>query len=157
MAAVYYYPSTAIRVCVDEINGTRVSGRAYCAQLEDVFNFSDMDELVLGMEDMFDERGYPDAFQVKRSFVKKPEDTLSLEEKLLKQAEMRAKSNIPQSMGKLATFLVYVMSRRNSSWQGRIEWIDEGGITSFNSALDFLRLVDAKIVRGEVVKDETLS
>lgn len=157
MAAVYYYPSTAIRVCVDDISGSRISGRAYCAQLDDVFCFNDMGELILGMEDMFDERGYPDAFQIKRSFIKKNENTLSIEERLLRQAEMRAKCNISQSMGKHATFLVYVMSRRNSSWQGRVEWIDEGGITSFNSALEFLRLVDAKIVRRENVRDESVS
>ena len=156
MAAVYYYPSTAIRVCVDEINGTRVSGRAYCAQIDDVFNFRDIDELVLGMEDMFDERGYPDAFQKKRRFVKTPENIVPLEKKLLKQAAMRAKCDIPQNMGKRVTILVYVMSRRNSSWQGRIEWIDEGGITSFNSALEFMRLIDAKLVRVETVKDESI-
>lgn len=155
MAAVYYYPSTAIRVCVDDINGTCISGRAYCAQLDDVFHFNDVGELILGMEDMFDERGYPDAFQIKRSFIKKSDNPVSPEERLLKQALMRAKCNISQSMGKRATFLVYVMSRRNSSWQGRVEWIDEGGITSFDSALQFVRLVDSKIVRGENIADES--
>ncbi len=154
MAAVYYYPSTAIRVCVDDINGSQISGRAYCAQIEKTFHFGDIVELVLEMENIFDERGYPDAFQIKRSFIQKEHETIPFDQKLEKHKQMRQKCNIPQNMGETATFLVYVMSRRNSSWQGRVEWLNDGEITSFDSALQFLRLADSKLVRHEKLNDE---
>ena len=155
MAAVYYSPTTAIRVCVDDIFGSRIIGRAYCTQLDDKVDFGDIGELVLSMEDMFDERGYPDAFQEKRLFTQKPKViTLSLAEKKQKQIKMREKRDISQDVGKCATFLVYVMSRRNSSWQGRIEWLDDGEAVSFNSALQFMRFVDAKIVHGKSPETE---
>lgn len=150
MAAVYYYPSTAIRVCVDEINGSQISGRAYCAQIANTFYFNDIVELVLEMENIFDERGYPDAFQIKRSLIPKEPEIIPFDQKLARQKQMRQNCNIPQDMGKRATFLVYVMSRRNSSWQGRVEWIDDGGITQFSSALEFLRAADNRFIpKGE--------
>lgn len=157
MAATYYYPATAIRVCVDEINDSCMRGRAYCAQLDEVLNFCDINELVLGMEAIFDERGCPEPFQRKRSFIKKGVIRISPEDRLRKQAIMREKRTIPQNNGKLATLLVYVMSRRDNSWQGRVEWVDDGEISVFNSALEFLRIINTKLVRGEALSKKAFS
>lgn len=109
------------------------------------------------METIFDERGYPEPFQRKRSFIKKGVIRISPEDRLRKQAIMREKRAVPQNNGKLATLLVYVMSRRDNSWQGRVEWVDDGEISVFNSELEFLRIINAKLICGEALSKKAFS
>lgn len=153
MAAVYYYPATAIRVCVDEINNSVISGRLYCAQLDDVLNFKDVNELLLGMEKIFDERGYPEPFQRKRSFLKKAVLRISHDDKIKKQAIMREKRTVSQAVGERATFLVYVMTRLDSSWQGRVEWLQNDESNSFSSEVELLGMINKRLGCGASVFD----
>ena len=141
MARVFYYPSTAIRVCVDEVTDAHIMGKICCAQVNRPIEFSDLGSLLLTMEDIFDKRGYPDAFQRKRRFLSGDDanDRVTKED-ILKSKDYR--ELIPNDEGKCDTFLVFVLSRCNSSWQGRIEWIDGSEPKFFDSALEFLRLVD---------------
>ena len=43
--------------------------------------------------------------------------------------------------GDLGTFLVHVQHRQNSSWQGRITWMDQNKTVYFRSALEMMKLV----------------
>lgn len=43
--------------------------------------------------------------------------------------------------GELGTFLIHVQHRQNSSWQGRITWVDQKKTVYFRSALEMIKLV----------------
>lgn len=43
--------------------------------------------------------------------------------------------------GDLGTFVVHVQHRQNSSWQGRITWMEKRQTVSFRSAWEMIRIV----------------
>ena len=141
LKAVYYYPASAMRICIDHISNMEISGRAYCPQLEEPIVFKDLGMFLVMADRALDRRGYPLAFQKKRSFAQdsiiEGDDALYKEAKHVRQHEQVV--DVSAMRGEICTFLVHILSRRNCSWQGRIDWIDDGDFDTFNSALVFLR------------------
>lgn len=41
-----------------------------------------------------------------------------------------------------ATFIIHVQFRRNATWQGTIQWVDQDKRQSFRSTLEMIRLID---------------
>lgn len=150
LKAVYYYPASAMRVCIDRISGMEIGGRAYCPQLEEPIVFEDLGLFLLMADRALDSRGYPLAYQKKRSFLSDSSSTqegeqLYKEVKPLRQHEQVI--DVSAKRGEICTFLVHVLSRRNCSWQGRIDWIDDGDFDVFNSALEFLRKASVHLMQ----------
>ncbi|MEA5136861.1 MAG: hypothetical protein VB035_12065 [Candidatus Fimivivens sp.] len=149
MKAVYYYPASAMRICIDHISNMEISGRAYCPQLEEPIVFKDLGMFLVMADRALDRRGYPLAFQKKRSFAEVSpsvdDDALYKEAKLARQHEQVV--DVSAMRGEICTFLVHILSRRNCSWQGRIDWIDDGDFDTFNSALVFLRRVGLHLMQ----------
>ena len=47
--------------------------------------------------------------------------------------------------GDLGTFIIRVQHRQNSSWQGRITWMDEDKTVYFRSMWEMLKLIDSAV------------
>ena len=137
-----YFPANAVSVCVDTKTASGFSGRVYSTMLEEGMQFRDFPELMLNLDEVFDAQGYPQAYQVKRSFLEnarkpsgfcgKPPQKLSAEE-------------VIRHKGVVATLYMVVSTRRSTSWQGEI-WDSEGRkIGSFSSDLELLKLFIAAL------------
>ncbi|MBR2009616.1 MAG: hypothetical protein IJ936_05780 [Peptococcaceae bacterium] len=50
----------------------------------------------------------------------------------------------------LATFKVKVLFRQGASWQGKVEWVEEGMETSFRSALELVKLMDSALPQPQM-------
>lgn len=46
---------------------------------------------------------------------------------------------------KAANFNIKIISRENQTWQGAIQWLDEGKAQNFRSALELIRLIDSAL------------
>lgn len=149
MKGDYYYPASAMRVCVDRLSGVKIGGRAYCPQLEEPILFEDLALFLLMADQALDRRGYPLAFQKKRSLLTNCTngETLLIQKAGGFPRQHTQVVDVSAMRGKLCTFLVHVLSRRNSNWQGRIDWIDDGGFDTFGSDLMFLRKAGAHLMR----------
>lgn len=153
MAKAYYHPSSAIRICIDKISDTQISGRAFCQQLEKPMIFNDLGILLIKIEDALDQRGYPSSFQKKRNFINETSsDSLSFYKEVSQRKTVpNSSSDIKDDVfGEECTLLVYVLSRRNSSWQGKMEWLDDNSFETFNSALAILRNIDVHMSHKEL-------
>lgn len=51
------------------------------------------------------------------------------------------------------SFVVQVLHRENSTWQGKVKWMDSGEEEWFRSTLELLKLIDRCI--GNTVSDNT--
>lgn len=49
------------------------------------------------------------------------------------------------------TFVVNIRSRENSTWQGRVTWLDEKETRSFRSLLELIKLIDNALDADNVV------
>ena len=46
------------------------------------------------------------------------------------------------------SFLVKIKYRKNSSWQGSVQWIESGKSQNFKSCLELIRLMDLAVNTG---------
>ncbi len=47
--------------------------------------------------------------------------------------------------GQRGTFVVNVMYRQNSSWQGKVYWAEQNKTCTFRSALELMKLIDGAL------------
>ena len=55
---------------------------------------------------------------------------------------------------KTETFIVKIMNRQNSTWQGTITWVDEHRTQNFRSALELIKLIDDVLDDGIEIRIE---
>ena len=129
-----------IRLCVDGYHGD-VSGRAYNKRLLAPLPFAGFAGMLLGMDALFDQAGYPQASQQRRTFRKagKPEGALRIPERMMGDEE------IGRQEGACRTFDVIVQSRRQSGWQGLVMDPGRTRARAFESELELL-----ECLRGEM-------
>lgn len=101
------------------------------------------------MEDLFDTINYPRATTTMRSFTEEtdtqPQGT---------HVRPGNPSNVPryltdeellQKRGKSATFIIRVQQRANSSWQGRITWVEKNRTLRFRTIIEMVKLIETAI------------
>ena len=45
----------------------------------------------------------------------------------------------------VGTFVLKILNRQNSTWQGTVTWVEEGRSQNFRSALELLKLIDGAL------------
>lgn len=133
----YVGKPNGIVLCVDLREGRRAAGRLYHAYSKEAIPFSGMEEAVFRMEQFFDELNFPHPTTNSRTFQKEKKQQSMRQERaiIMKDEELLSQH------GDLGTFLVHVQHRQNSSWQGRITWMDQKKTVYFRSALEMMKLV----------------
>lgn len=130
-----------IRICVDQVEGNRASGRVFSQRLSAPISFTDLGSLLLQLEELLEEQDFPQAFQRIRSFTPKaPEYPASV----LPENAMAART-VAEAAGEKSTFALNVLTRRNATWQGSVDWLDGGEPAPFSSDLEFLSLVERRL------------
>jgi hypothetical protein len=142
------YNTAKLRVCVDRVDGSVVSGRVFSQRLKEVLVFPDLNSLVLRLDRLMDEQNYPQAFQRKRTFSAAPSASKGskagkTENAADDDAPYMDEKTAESAVGERATFVLQVLSRQNANWQGTVDFLDGAGNREFESELDFLALVNA--------------
>lgn len=133
------HPSAALRVCVDKAEGGRISGRVFSQRLTEPLSFADVGSLLLQVEEVLDRQNFPQAFQRTRTFAAArpsavpaaPDPTGGMSAGAVEAAH-----------GGAATFALYVITRQNTTWQGRVDWLDGRPPEDFSSVLELIKLID---------------
>lgn len=135
-------PSAALRVCVDQSDNGRISGKVYSQRLTRPMAFSDMGSLILRLDEVLEKQNFPQAFQHSRSFREHESNVPASAD----PSEGIPLAEVEQASGALSTFTLYVMSRRNASWQGLVDWMDGSPRQQFASALELIRLAEDRFL-----------
>lgn len=122
-------------ICIDSFEGGLLAGRLCNPALTEGASFSGVLEFLRKMEALLNGMEFPQSYTIRRSF-QPPEDWTagSSEEGAIRR-------------GKLATFAVRIMFRRNTSWQGAVTWLEEDRKENFRSVLELLLLMDSALQR----------
>ncbi len=129
------YTMNKIHVCVDVQNKKEIRGRVYHENLPQARYFEGAAQLLLSIEDFLDEANYPAKSTENRYFIKPRKYDMPDEPNAVENREK----------GKRATFIVQVQYRQNSTWQGKVKWIEKDLEHSFRSALELIKLIDSSI------------
>ena len=121
-------------VCVDSYEQGVLSGRFYnYGQEDEGCSFHSLTQLLVGMEHILDSANFPQSFTAVRSFS--PMSELKLES----PADGKFRK------GSLATFVVKVLFRQHTSWQGSVTWVEQKSEQSFRSVLELILLMDSAL------------
>ena len=125
------YDTRAMLVAVDSYDHQVPAGRLFYPAREECGAFSSLTQLLLQMNACMDVENTPQAFHAVRTFFPRTEFLAGeKDEKTL-------------STGKLLTFTVLVLYRRNSSWQGKVTWMEQGATERFRSVLELIHLINS--------------
>lgn len=94
--------------------------------------FQNLTQLLLGMEEMFDEIGFPQASTSPRIFA----EPGTVPVKPVEEYAQR---------GAVATFVLRIHFRMNASWQGSVRWLEGDKDENFRSVLELVRLLDSAL------------
>ena len=134
--------NSSLRICVDRVAHRAVGGRVFSRRLAEPVAFDDLSSLSHVLEQLFDEQALPQAFQNARTFLKE-EQTESVGVSAAEDG--MSEEWISAQHGEIATLEVLVISRRSSTWQGAVDWLDGGERQEFSGYLELMRLIDQRI------------
>ena len=121
-------------ICVDSYENGVPQGRFYnYARPEEGQKFRSLMQLIVGMEHMLDSANYPQSFTAVRSFA------VSGEPKTEETTDAISRK------GALATFVVKVLFRQHTSWQGSVTWQEAKSEMPFRSVLELILLMDSAL------------
>lgn len=127
------YPMNAIRVCIDEENGD-LKGRIYSKMSAKPLRFRNCTEMFLIADQLFDECGYPQTFQEKRSFQDETSTAHYARPKVRREDE-----EVMKQCGVCRTVDILVRSRRRAGWQGVLSCEDARPPMEFQSEMELLK------------------
>ena len=137
----HMYSPNLINICVDRRTEDDIAGAVWDLYHEEPRTFERAAELLLYLDDFYDEINFPQRGSQYRTFDKAK--TLPRERSAaVRKDKIRTMDNLEEKKGNLGTFIVQVKYRQNSTWQGQVIWAEENKKVYFRSALELLRLID---------------
>ena len=125
-------PYRLFRVCVDSYEAGALKGWLCHPEMENEgAAFQSLAQMLVRMENMMDEARFPQAFTAKRTFL--PVETAAQTAEAIRKR------------GEKATFVVRVMFRQHTSWQGSVTWLEGHNEETFRSVLELILLMDSAL------------
>ncbi len=150
---LYLGIKNGVVVCVDRYYGYDLSGYFYHSYSRDPVYFDDGAGLLKKLENLFDVLNFPQPATSERYFESQSNGKKHGTHKVERPYEFRKNRNSEREKvmsdndilgkhGDAGTFIVRVQQRQNSSWQGRITWVDEDKTVYFRSVFEMMKLID---------------
>ena len=137
----YIGAPNGVILCVDAMGSGGPAGRLFHSYQSDGIPFDGADQMVFHMEELFNALNFPHPGTNERSFTsaKKAEAHYTERDRIMKDEALLSKH------GDLGTFIVRVQHRQNSSWQGRITWMEQDKTISFRSVWEMVKLIESAV------------
>lgn len=133
----YIGAQNGVVMCVNSVSDGDAAGIFYHGYSENGTDFCNLDQLVIRMEEFFDEINFPQRATNERSFTeRKPDGGKMKKDKITDDDTLLSKH------GDIGTFIIRVQHRQNSSWQGRITWMEEDKTICFRSIWEMIKLIE---------------
>ncbi len=137
----YIGAPNGVVLCVDAMRRGGPAGKLFHSYSTDAVSFEGADQMVFHMEDLYNALSFPHPGTNERKFVpvKKTEIRYTERDRIMKDETLLSKH------GDLGTFIVRVQHRQNSSWQGRITWMEQDKTLSFRAIWEMVKLIESAV------------
>lgn len=142
-------PLARIRVCVDDFQCGEPIGSFRTVFLPGEIPFTGVISLVEGIRHYMDTVDFPQALTRLRQFSGQADEVVKIETEVPRYMD---DSSLEIKSGKKSTFVVQILFRQNSTWQGTVTWTEKGETQKFRSTLELLKLIDSAV---DIPGDET--
>ena len=139
----YFGTPNGVLLCVNSYHPERrqLDASFYHMYSEAPTRVENWDELLFKMEEFFDLIGFPYPTVNERSFDGDKDGILHS----VKKEKVMRDDDLLKKHGDLGTFIIRVQHRQNSSWQGRITWMDENKTVYFRSVWEMIKLIEGAL------------
>ncbi|MBQ6334647.1 MAG: hypothetical protein IJI46_06230 [Erysipelotrichaceae bacterium] len=140
----------AVVLCIDRYT-TVYQGRFYHHFSKDAVIFHNDSEMLLKIEKLYDDMNFPFRGNNERHFIERKQTPMKEElTRVMEDDEML------EMHGDLGTFIIRVQHRQNSSWQGRITWVEEDKTLYFRSVWEMMKLIEEAMSdkKDEIAEDQ---
>lgn len=137
----YIGAPNAVVLCMNTLDGDEVAGLLYHSYSTEPTAFDTMEEMTLQMEMLYDALQFPHPATNKRSFAPEAKETAPRKER----KRIMSDEELLSRHGDIGTFIVRVQHRQNSSWQGRITWMERDQTLSFRSTWEMIKLIESAL------------
>ena len=137
----YIGAPNGVVLCVNKAKGGELSGVFYHSYSRKPVPFEGIGQMTLRMEKLYDWLRFPFPGTNERSFGEIEKQTARTPErrKIMLDDELLSKH------GDIGTFIVRVQHRQNSSWQGRVTWMEENKTLQFRSVWEMIKLIESAV------------
>ena len=146
---IYIGAENGVVLCIDNTSGHHeLSGRFYHKYSKNPYTFSNLGELLFQMEAFFNRLVFPFPSTNERLFTAgdvMPAQAFNGGRKKEKRETIMKDEELLMQHGDLGSFIVRVQHRQNSSWQGRITWIEKKQTVYFRSVWEMMKLIENAI------------
>ncbi len=144
----YIGAPNGVVLCVDRLGENEFAGRMYHAYSQETLEVEGIGQLLFELERFFDSINFPYASTNGRSFRNHAQTGEQAEKRADRMADNTGKKEkimsdeeLLKKHGDLGTFIIRVQQRQNSSWQGRITWMDKDETIYFRSVWEMIKLI----------------
>lgn len=138
----YIGAPNGVMLCVNEVHEGQLRGLLYHSYREDGLPFENAQQMILHMEALYDELHFPHPGTNGRSFTETKTPKPATSER---KEKIMSDDKLLQRHGDIGTFIVRVQHRQNSSWQGRITWMEEDKTLYFRSVWEMVKLIESAV------------
>ena len=138
----FNHMNSYLRFCIDAVQDQQVSGKVFSQRFFSPVEFSDLSSAALFLDEVFDRQNFPQAFQRTRTFMAGESDLSNVVDE---PGQGMTPAAVCAARGRITTFDILVVSRRSSSWQGTLNWLDGGKDETFHSFLELIRMIDTRL------------
>ena len=140
----YLGAPNAVVLCVDRVEeGMGFAGRGYHAYSAEPFRFDEPAQILRAMESLYDAMSFPFPNTTMRTFA--PHHRTAGRPAPEERTTIMSDKELLEKHGDLGTFIIRVQQRQNSTWQGRITWMDEDKSVNFRSIWEMVHLIEEAI------------
>ena len=139
------YSPNLVCVCVQGRERQDYYGEIWHQYSGEPVEFSGVAGMVEQMERFYDQWDYPQKSTYTRHFQNRTTPARRAAKPDPGQKDMET---LWHKRGALGTFVVHVQYRQNSTWQGRVIWVERQRQMDFSSELDLLKIMDDALKEG---------
>ena len=140
----YIGTPNGVVMCVDSRQEHQPQGRLYHAYSREGKRFGTMEQLFSWLEQFYNWINFPYPGTVDRTFAEvKTKRARGMSP--VERTKMMNDEELLSRHGDMGTFVIRVQHRQNSSWQGRITWLDRDKTVYFRSVWELMKLVDGAL------------
>ena len=137
----YIGAPNGVVLCVNDSNGGDLCGEFWHAYSAEAVPFRGIGQMTMRMEALYDYLRFPFPGTNSRSFgEEKPPQRFEHE-----RSKVMTDDELLSRHGDIGTFIVRVQHRQNSSWQGRITWMEEDKTVQFRSVWEMIKLIESAV------------
>ena len=118
------------------------------------YAFTSFLQMIVKMEEIFDTKGFPEAFMTPRMFGTSKGDKNKKELDVnTGMSEAINPISLSDSSSPRCTFEINVRFRQNATWQGQILWVEKNLRQNFRSVLEMIKLMDEALTDSEASQE----